>query len=226
MPEIVVAAQPRTDTGKNVNRRLRASERIPGILYGSKKEPRAVTVSPKELLQILRSASGENTLFDLELEGDRRKVILKEFQVQPVSGDLLHADFFEVALDKEIEVSVHIELVGTPIGVKNQGGVLDFITRELELECLPTDIPDKISVDVSGLELNKHLRVSEVTLPEKVRLLTDQDVVIAHVVVPRAAVAETEAEAAGEAAEGEAAEGEAKAEAAGGDKKDDRKKDD
>jgi len=218
MAEIVVAAEPRTETGKNVNRRLRVAERIPGVLYGGKKEARAVSVSPREVLQILRSASGENTLFDLELEGDRRKVILKEFQVQPVTGDLLHADFFEVALDKVIEVSVHVELVGTPVGVKNQGGVLDFITRELELECLPTDIPDKIAVDVTGLELNKHLRVSDIELPEKVRCLTDEDVVIAHVVVPRAAVAEA---AEGEAAEGEAAEGEGTPEAAGD--KDDKK---
>lgn len=220
MAEIVVAAEPRTETGKNVNRRLRVAERIPGVLYGGKKEARAVSVSPREVLQILRSASGENTLFDLELEGDRRKVILKEFQVQPVTGDLLHADFFEVALDKVIEVSVHVELVGTPVGVKNQGGVLDFITRELELECLPTDIPDKIAVDVTGLELNKHLRVSDIELPEKVRCLTDEDVVIAHVVVPRAAVAEA---AEGEAAEGEAVEGEGTAEAAGD--KDDKKAD-
>lgn len=215
MPEIVVAAEPRTETGTNANRRLRAAERIPGILYGGKKDTRAVSVSPKEVIQILRSASGENTLFDLELEGSRRKVILKEFQVQPVTGDLLHADFFEVALDREIEVSVHVELVGTPVGVKNQGGVLDFITRELELECLPTDIPDRITVDVTGLELNKHLRVSDITLPEKVRRLTDEDVVIAHVVPPRTAAA---AEGEAEVAEGEAAEGEAKPEAVAAEK--------
>jgi large subunit ribosomal protein L25 len=204
MPEIVVAAEPRTETGKNVNRRLRAADRIPGVIYGGKAKADAqpVSVSPKEVLQILRSASGENTLFDIELKGTRRKVILKEFQVQPVSGELLHADFFEVALDKLIEVKVHVELVGTPVGVKNQGGLLDFVTRELEIECLPTDIPDRFTVDVSGLELNKHLRVSDLEMPEKVRCLTDDDVVIAHVVVPRAAVAEAEE---GEAAEGEAA---------------------
>jgi large subunit ribosomal protein L25 len=217
MPEIVVAAEPRTDTGTNANRRLRVAERIPGILYGGGAEARALSVSPKDLLQILRSASGENTLFDIELEGSRRKVILKEFQLQPVSGELLHADFFEVALDKLLEVKVHVELLGTPVGVKNQGGMLDFITRELEIECLPTDIPDKISVDVTHLELNKHLRVSELTLPGNVRCLTDQDVVVAHVVVPRAAVAEEEAAAAA-TAEAEAAA--ATAEAAAGEKAD------
>jgi large subunit ribosomal protein L25 len=199
MPEIVVAAEPRTETGKNVNRRLRVAERIPGVIYGGKSEAQPVSVSPKEVLQILRSASGENTLFEIELKGTRRKVILKEFQVQPVSGELLHADFFEVALDKLIEVKVHVELVGIPVGVKNQGGMLDFVTRELEVECLPTDIPDKFAVDVSGLELNKHLRVSDLEIPEKVRCLTDADVVIAHVVVPRA-VAPTESEEAAAAA--------------------------
>jgi large subunit ribosomal protein L25 len=212
MPEIVVAAEPRTETGTNVNRRLRAAARIPGVIYGGKSETQPVSVSPKEVLQILRSASGENTLFDIELEGTRRKVILKEFQVQPVTGDLIHADFFEVALDKLIEVKVHVELVGVPVGVKNQGGMLDFVTRELEVECLPTDIPDRFSVDVTGLELNKHLRVSDLEMPKGVRCLTGEEVVIAHVVVPRAAPT-SEAEA-GEAVEGEAA----AAEAGAGDK--------
>jgi large subunit ribosomal protein L25 len=206
MSEFVVAAESRTETGKGPNRRLRVRGLIPGIVYGGGKKAVSVAVSPREITDILRSASGENTLFDIEIGGKRRKVILKEFQREPVNGQLLHADFFEVALDKPIEVSVHIELQGTPIGVKNQGGLLDFITRELEVECLPTDIPDKITVDVSGLELNRHLRVSEVTLPsEKITLLTDADVVIAHVVTPRAdvAAAEEEEEEAVAAAEGE-----------------------
>jgi large subunit ribosomal protein L25 len=186
MPEIVVAAETRTETGKNQNRRLRAKGLIPGTLYGASKKPLAVSVSPKEITTILRSASGENTLFDLDLAGQKRKVILKEFQLEPVKGRLLHADFYEVALDKTLEVKVHLELHGTPVGVKVQGGILDFVTRELELECLPKDIPEKIVVDVSGLELGKHLRVSELTLSSALKLLTSPDVVIAHVVTPRA----------------------------------------
>jgi large subunit ribosomal protein L25 len=209
MSEFVVAAESRTETGKGSNRRLRGRGLIPGIVYGGGKEAVSVAVSPRQITEILRSASGENTLFDIEIEGKRRKVILKEFQREPLKGQLLHADFFEVALDKPIEVSVHIELVGTPTGVKNQGGLLDFITRELEIECLPTDIPEKITVDVSDLELGRHLRVSEVELPsDRITLLTDVDVVIAHVVTPRADVAaaeeeEEEEEAAAAAAEGE-----------------------
>src|SRR5580765_4283085 len=161
MPEIVVAAQNRAETGKNANRRLRAQGMIPGVLYGEKKDAVQLAVSPKEIGAILRSASGENTLFDLDLGGSRRKVILKEFQVEPIKGRLLHADFYEVALDKTLEVDVHVEIQGTPVGVKVQGGVLDFVTRELRVECLPTDIPEKIVVDVSELEMGKHVRVAE-----------------------------------------------------------------
>jgi large subunit ribosomal protein L25 len=186
MPEIVVSAEKRTEKGKNVNRRLRVAGRIPGVVYGGKGEAMAVAVSPKEIGAVLRSASGENTLFDLELGGSRRKVILKEYQVEPIKGRLLHADFYEVALDKLLEVKVHVEITGTPVGVKVQGGILDFVTRELEIECLPTDIPDKIALDVSGLELGKHIRVSDLQLPDKVTMLTDPEVVIVHVVAPRA----------------------------------------
>src|SRR5512144_1785576 len=115
MPEIVVAAQSRTETGKNVNRRLRTRGLIPGTVYGSSKESISVAVSPVEITAILRSASGENTLFDLDLDGRRRKVILKEFQLEPIKGSILHADFYEVALDKVLEVRVHVELQGTPV---------------------------------------------------------------------------------------------------------------
>jgi len=206
MPEIVVAAETRTETGKNVNRRLRTRGLIPGVLYGAKSETTPVSVSPKEIGSILRSATGENTLFDLDLGGKRRRVILKEFQVEPIKGRILHADFYEVALDKVLEVKVHIELTGVPVGVKVQGGILDFVTRELEVECLPTDIPEKIVVDVSELELGKHVRVAELKVSDKIKVLTDPGLVIAHVVTPRA---EEEVAPAAEAAP---AEGEAPAE--------------
>lgn len=186
MPEIVVAAESRTDTGKNANRRLRAADKIPGILYGTGKAPTPVAVSPHSIGAILRSAAGENTLFDLELGGTKRKVILKEYQLEPLKNRLLHADFYEVALDKAILVKVHLELHGTPVGVKVQGGILDFVTRELEISCLPMDIPEKIELDVSHLEMGKHLRVSEIKLSDKIKVLTEPGVVVAHVVAPRA----------------------------------------
>jgi large subunit ribosomal protein L25 len=222
MPEVVVTARRRSEGGKNANRRLRSDGQIPGVLYGAKNEAVAVAVSPKEIGTILRSATGENTLFDLDLEGSRRKVLIKEFQIEPLKGRLLHADFYEVALDKALQISVHVEMQGVPVGVKVQGGILDFVTRELEIECLPADIPEKIVVDVSGLELGKHLRVSDLQVPDKLTILTEPDVVIAHVVTPRAEEAPaTAAEAAAPvegAAEpevikkGKAEEGEEKAE--------------
>jgi large subunit ribosomal protein L25 len=202
MAEIVVAAESRTETGKNVNRRLRTKGLIPGVLYGAEKKPVAVAVSPKEISTILRSATGENTLFDLDLAGNRRKVILKEFQLEPIKHQLLHADFYEVALDKTIEVKVHVELHGVPVGVKTQGGVLDFVTRELEIECLPMDIPEKLVVDVSELEIGKHLRVSDIKVSDKVKVLTESDIVVVHVVAPRA---EEEVAPAAEAAAAEGA---------------------
>ena len=200
--DIVVAAESRTETGKNVNRRLRTRGLIPGVLYGAKKEAVPVAVSPKEITTILRSKTGENTLFDLEIGGSRRKVILKEFQVEPIKGSLLHADFYEVALDKKIEVSVHVEVVGVPVGVKVEGGLLDFVTRELEIECLPADIPEKITVDVSELGMNQSIRVSDIKVPDKVTMLSDAELVVVHVVAPRA---EEEVAAAAAPAEGEAA---------------------
>jgi large subunit ribosomal protein L25 len=189
MPEIVVPAESRSETGKNENRRLRGRGMIPGVLYGMGKAAVPVAVSPREIGAILKSASGENTLFDLDLGGTRRKVILKEFQREPLRGQILHADFYEVALDKVLQVMVQIELSGVPVGVKLQGGIVDFVTRELEVECLPADIPAKITVDISHLELGKHLRVSDLKLGDRVEILAEPDLVIAHVVLPRAEVA-------------------------------------
>jgi large subunit ribosomal protein L25 len=206
MPEFVVAAESRIETGKNVNRRLRSRGKIPGVLYAAGKQAQAVAVSPAEIGAILKSASGENTLFDLDLGGSRRKVILKEFQREPLRGRLLHADFYEVALDKVLNVRVHIELEGTPVGVKLQGGIVDFVTRELEVECLPADIPAKITLDISHLELGKHLRVSDLKLGDKVRIMAEPELVIAHVVLPKAEVAAETAAAEGATAEAAAAE--------------------
>jgi large subunit ribosomal protein L25 len=206
MPEFVVPAESRSETGKNANRRLRSSGKIPGVVYTAGKDALQVAVSPREISAILKSASGENTLFDLDLGGSRRKVILKEFQREPLRGQLLHADFYEVALDKALQVSVHIELTGTPVGVKLQGGIVDFVTRELEVECLPADIPEKITIDISHLELNKHLRVSDLKLGDKVTVLAEPEVVIVHVVLPKAEVVTETAAAEGAVAEPGAAE--------------------
>jgi large subunit ribosomal protein L25 len=230
MPEFVVPAESRSESGKNANRRLRSRGMIPGVLYAAGKEAVAVAVSPRQIGAILKSAAGENTLFDLEVQGSRRKVILKEYQREPLRGELLHADFYEVALDRPIEVSVHIELSGTPVGVKLGGGIVDFVTRDLEVSCLPADIPEKITVDISHLEVNKHLRVSELRLGDKVKVLADPDVVIAHVVLPKAEVAAEAAPVEGAPVEGAAepevikkGKAEAEGEEKGGDKKAEKK---
>lgn len=185
MAEIVVAAQGRSETGKNANRQLRAEGRIPAVLYGKGQAATAISVAPRELATILRSGHGESMLFDLELDGKRRKVVLKDFQVEPIKTSLLHADFYEVALDRAITVNVHVELTGTPVGVKTQGGKLEFVSREIEVECLPLDIPEKIVVDVTNLELGKHIRVQDLAVPKGVTFLTGPEVVVVHVVTIR-----------------------------------------
>ena len=199
MSDIVVSAQIRAQRGKNEARRLRAIGRIPAVVYAAGRENQSISISPRELAAVFKTGAAENTLVDLDLDGKKRKVILKEYQVHPVRPEFLHADFYEVALDKAIHVKVHVELVGVPVGVKTDGGLLEFVTRELTVSCLPLDIPKKFVVDISNLPMNGEVRVSAIPVPDKVRILTDGDVLVAHV------VAKHEEEAAAAPAEGAAA---------------------
>jgi large subunit ribosomal protein L25 len=232
MSDIVVAAEARAQRGKNEAKRLRARGRIPAIVYAPQKENVAISVSPRELAAVFKTGAAENTLVDLELDGKKRKVILKDYQVHPVRPEFLHADFYEVALDKPIQVKVHIELQGVPVGVKTHGGMLEFITREILVSCLPLDIPKKFAVDVSALEINGEVRISAVPMPPKVHALTHGDLLVAQVVTkheeeaaaaaPEGAVVAAEPEVAkkgkapveGEAAAAKAAPGKAAAPAA------------
>jgi large subunit ribosomal protein L25 len=200
MSDIVVSAEAREQRGKNEARRLRARGRIPAIVYAPGKENVAVSVSPRELAAVFKTGAAENTLVDLEFEGTKRKVILKDYQVHPVRSEFLHADFYEVALDKPIQVKVHVELVGVPVGVKTHGGLLEFVTRELLVSCLPLDIPKKFSIDITALEIGGEVRVSAVPAPDKVKIMTDGDLLVAHVVAKHAeeAAAATDAPAAAE----------------------------
>ncbi len=186
MSDIVVAAEAREQRGKNEAKRLRARGRIPAIVYAPGKENVAVSVSPRELAAVFKTGAAENTLVDLELEGKKRKVILKDYQVHPVRPEFLHADFYEVALDKPIHVKVHVELQGIPVGVKTHGGMLEFITREILVSCLPLDIPKKFVVDITALEINGEVRVSSVPMPPKVQSLTSGDLLVAQVVTKHA----------------------------------------
>jgi large subunit ribosomal protein L25 len=175
--------------GKNEARRLRAQGRIPAVLYGGQKagenaEP--IAVDPKVLMRILHSESGLNTLIALSLNGSSTRVLVKEYQVDPVTHKLLHVDFYRIAMDKVLTVTVPVVVKGEPKGVKQQGGVLDFVHREVEVECLPADIPDKIEIDVSELLLNEAIRVRDLPPDPKFKVVTEGDVMLVHVEMPKA----------------------------------------
>jgi large subunit ribosomal protein L25 len=190
MAELVVQSENRTEFGKNVNRRLRASGRIPSVVYGSSYETRHLSVDPADVIQILHSESGHNTIFKLEVGDALVDVLIRDLQLDPIKGTLMHADFQTVALDELMEFQVPVDIQGTPVGVKNSGGILDVVMREIDVECLPTEVPDSIPVDVSELEIGDSVRVSVLSVDEKVKILSDTELVVAHVVPPRIEVEE------------------------------------
>jgi large subunit ribosomal protein L25 len=203
MAEILVDAKSRADRGKNAARRLRASGMIPAIVYGGKKEALAVSVDPKTLLRVLRSESGRNTILSLDLgDAGKASAILKSWQVDPVNEKFIHADFYRIAMDVAIRVKIPILAKGEARGVKVDAGILEIIMRELEVECLPGDIPERIEVDVTDLGLHGAIRVSELKVSDKVKVLDDAEQIVVHVVsvkeeaAPVVAAAPTEGEAA------------------------------
>ncbi len=201
MPETVAA---RTRTGKfnkNAARRVRAAGKIPAILYGAGHESIAIEVDPKQILRILHSESGHNSIFDVVVEGQGAvKAMIVDWQYEPIKDSLLHIDLKRIALDKLMRVRVPVRLLGTAIGVKTQGGVLDQVLREIEIECLPTDIPQHIDVDISGLALHQGLRVSDLPHAGKLRFLTAEDATVAHVISVRGEVEPVAADATAAAA--------------------------
>ena len=195
----------REGRGKNESRRLRAAGRVPAVVYGARKEGKnpegvPVAVDPKDLLRILHSESGANTLITLTLDGGESRVMVKEFQLDPVTHQLLHADFYQLAMDRAIIVTVPILIKGDPKGAKLQGGVLDFVTREVQVQCLPADIPEHIDIDVSELMLHQAVRLRDLPENPKWKSLNDPDTMLVHVVLPKveevAATPEAEAAAA------------------------------
>ena len=221
-----IEAEPREDFGKNASRRLRHEGRIPAIVYGGGGQAIPVAVDPRKVEQILYSESGHNTLFTVEIRGRApARVMLRDWQVEPVRGGLLHVDMVRVAVDTRLKLRIPIHLSGEAEGVKTQGGILDFVLREVEVECLPDDIPEHITVDVSGLTLGRNLRAGDLPLGDRVKLITDPTRVIAHVIAPKAEeekaaevvtaeVAEPEVIRKGKLEEGEEGEAEAGAEKA------------
>ena len=178
-----VEAEPREVFGKNVARRTRRAGRIPGVVYGGGGPVIPVTVAPDEIRRVLHSESGQNAIFTLQVRGKApARAMIRDWQSEPVRGDLLHVDLVRIALDTKLKLKVAIHVTGEPQGVKIQGGIFEFMLREVEVECLPEDIPEAITVDVSPLTLGHNLRVAELPIGPKVKVLTDLNRVVAHVV--------------------------------------------
>jgi large subunit ribosomal protein L25 len=189
--EATLTAVKRTATGKNEARRLRAAGQVPAVVYGAQKagdavQSEPVTVDPKGLMKIMRSESGVNTLIRLSIDGAAEQTVLvKDYLVDPVTSQLLHADFYRIQMDRRLQVTVPIELKGEAKGVKLQGGVVDFVHREIEVECLPADIPDSIVVDISDLALGQAVHLREVATDPRWTPIDSLDVMLVHVVAPR-----------------------------------------
>jgi large subunit ribosomal protein L25 len=189
--DATLEAVKRSDSGKNEARRHRAAGRLPAVVYGTVKDGKSpvgvpVTVDPKGLMRILRSDSGVNTLITLKLDGGATQVLVREYQLDPITQALLHADFYQLAMDKALVVTVPVQIKGEPKGVKLQGGLLDFVTREIQVECLPANIPEHIDLDVSELELHGSIRVRDIATDSKWKAVTDGDTMLVHVVMPKA----------------------------------------
>jgi large subunit ribosomal protein L25 len=196
----ILEAQPRTAGNKNAARRVRRDGKIPAVVYGAGKDAVSVAVDPRHVLRILHSETGHNTIFDLTLDHDKTKAMIVDWQFEPVKGKLLHVDLKRIAMDQKLAVKVPIELKGEAAGVKQQGGILEQMLREVEVECLPADIPSFIEVDVSELTFGKVLRVADLPHSGKLKFLTDENQPVAHVTSVKEEVAPTPEAAAAEAA--------------------------
>jgi large subunit ribosomal protein L25 len=192
MQEVTIEVQRRETVGKGANRRLRAQDLVPAVVYGADREPLAIQVPKKTLLTLFKEGGHENRIFLLQLAGttQTRHVMVREMQVDPMDNRITHIDFQRVMMDRKVRVRVHIELEGIPYGVKTQGGLLDFVTREIEVECLPADIPQSIRIDVAELQVGQHAEARELRIPDGVTYLGDDDVVIASVGHAKAEVTE------------------------------------
>jgi large subunit ribosomal protein L25 len=190
MPEVVLAKPREGKFTKNAARRVRVAGKIPAVIYGPGSEPVAVEVDPKQISRILFSETGHNTIFDVEIPGQSTaKAMIVDFQREPIKDQLIHIDLKRIALDKVLRVKVRVKLLGVPVGVKTEGGILDQVLREVEIECLPSDIPSHIDVDVSGLGMHQVIRVGGLPHSEKIKFLTAEDATVAHVVSIREEVA-------------------------------------
>ena len=190
MPEVVVAKPREGKFNKNAARRVRVAGKIPAVLYGGGHEAVAIEVDPKQISRILYSETGHNTIFDVEVGSQpSAKAMIVDFQREPIKDQLIHIDLKRIALDKLLRVSVRVKLLGVPVGVKADGGLLDQVLREVEIECLPADIPNHIDVDVSNLEMHGVLRIGDLPHSDRINYLNAEDATVAHVVTIREEVA-------------------------------------
>ena len=196
----LLEAQPRTPGTKNDARRVRKQGKVPAVVYGAGKQALPVSVDPRQVSRILHSETGHNTVFDLAVDGERTKAMIVDWQYEPIKGALLHIDLKRIAMDQKLRVNVPIELVGEPAGVKQQGGILEQITREVEIECLPGDIPNDIELNVAELVFGMVLRVTDLPKSDKIKFLTDPDQPVAHIISIKEEEVPTAEAIAGEAA--------------------------
>src|SRR5205809_1144918 len=189
--EAVLEATVRDSRGKNEARRTRAAGRVPAVLYGMtgarKAEATAIAVEPKALSKILHSEAGAITLISMRLAGTAdTRVLVKDYQLDPITHQILHADFYRIAMDKMLRITVQITVKGEAPGVKQQGGILEFVHRQVEVECLPADIPEHIEINVGELMLHQGVRVRDIAVNPKVKVITDADTMLVHVIMPKA----------------------------------------
>src|SRR5213078_2422606 len=177
----ILEARARTPGTKNDARRVRRGGKVPAVVYGAGKAALPLSVDPRQVSRILHSETGHNTVFDLAVDGERTKVMIVDWQYEPIKGALLHIDLKRIAMDQKLKVNVPIVLKGEPAGVKQQGGILEQVLREVEVECLPGDIPNTIEADVSDLVFGKVLRVADLPHSDKLKFLTDPDQTVAHI---------------------------------------------
>jgi large subunit ribosomal protein L25 len=184
MMSIVIKSEKRQGLGSNAARRLRAQGFIPAVLYGESMGSRPLVLSKKDIVQILKLESGENTIFKVTVDADEYDAMIKDLQVDPATDELLHADLIRISMDKAVRVTIPVVHQGEPIGVKTEGGFIDFITREVEVECLPRDIPESLSIDIAELHVNQSYKVENMGIPTGVRVITEPGTVLVLISMP------------------------------------------
>lgn len=187
MSELTIEVTARAEKGKNANRRLRAAGLVPAVVYGDHRDPVKIQVQRRSIETLLRTGGGENSVFLLKLSGsdESRHAMIRELQSDPMRGDMIHIDFLRINMKEKVQVGIPIEIHGEAVGVHRDGGILDFVSREVEVECLPGDIPEHIAVDVSGLEIGDHIEAGQLEIPEGVELLEEAGRVIISIHPPR-----------------------------------------